>query len=146
MLKEIITKDLVQAMKDKDTVKKAVLTVLKSNLQNEEIKLKRELTKDDELTILNRERKQIKDAIEGFTRANRHDLIEKEQLKLQIVESYLPKQLTKEEIIEVLKTKNIKSSDNAGQWIGVLSKELKGQAEGRDIAEAVRDYLNTLRV
>lgn len=145
MLKETLTKDIIQAMKNKDTTKKAVLTILKSNIQNEEIKLQRELTQDDELTILNRERKQIKDSIEGFTNANRHDLVEKEELKLQVVESYLPKQLTEAEITAILETKGIVKTDNVGKWIGQLSKELKGQVDGKTLATVVKQYISNLQ-
>lgn len=144
MLKHKLTQDLFQAMRDKDITKKAVLGILKSAIQNEEIKLQRPLNEDEEITILNRERKQIKDSIEGFTKASRHDLIEKEELKLQVVESYLPKQLTLEEINEVLATRGIAKTDNAGKWIGVLSKELKGQVDGKTLATAVRDFMSKL--
>lgn len=143
-LKQTLSTDIIQAMKDKDTTKKAVLTILKSNIQNEEIKLKRDLTEDDELTILNRERKQIKDSIEGFTNANRLDLVEKEQLKLVVVESYLPKQLSKEDILTILEVKGVAKGDNVGKWIGVLSKDLKGKVDGKTLATIVREYITSL--
>lgn len=144
MLMEKLTKDIITAMKEKDQVKKSVLTVLKSNAQNKEKELKRDLSEEDELAILNRERKQINDSIEMYTKGNRPDLVEQEEKKLQVVVSYLPKQLTKEDIVKVLAEKNLTKQDNVGKVIGELSKQYKGQIEGKVLADTVKEYFNTL--
>ena len=138
MLKEKLSKDIIQAMHDRDTVAKAVLTVLKAAVLNEEKRLQRDITHDEGLTILQRERKQIKDSIEGFTKANRHDLIEKEQLKLAIVDSYLPKQLTVEELYAILDERGITSTDSFVKLMGEISKEYKGQVDGKTLSDVIR--------
>lgn len=143
-LKEQLTKDIIQAMKTKNKTKKAVLTVIKSNLQNEEIKLKRDLTKDDELTILNRERKQIKDSIDAYSEAGRTDLVEAEEAKLAIVESYLPQQLKEEDIIKILDAMDITKDTAKGPLIGKINKDYKGQVEGKVVSKVVMEYLAKL--
>lgn len=143
-LKEQVTKDIIRAMKDKDKLKKGVLTVLKAGLQNEEIKLKRGLTADDELTILNRERKQTKDSLAEYEKAGRDDLVEQEQAKLGIIEQYLPKQLNEEDIRKILEGMNIAKDTAKGPLIGQINKDYKGQVDGRMVAKVVTEYLESL--
>lgn len=139
-----ITADFIQAMREKDATKKAVLPVLKSSLQNEAIKLKRDLTEDEELTLVNRERKQINDSIDQYSEAGRTDLVEKEKAKLRIVESYLPKQLTNEEIIGILDSLKLTKEDNKGKVIGQITKDYKGQVEGKVVSQVVSAYFAEL--
>lgn len=138
---EKLSKDIIKAMKEKDKTKKAVLTIIKSNLKNEEINLKRDLTVDDELTILNRERKQIKDSIEAFTSAGRTDLVDQEEAKLAIVEEYLPKQLKEEDIIKILEDMGLPKDASKGPIIGKINKDYKGQVEGKMVAKVVAEFL-----
>lgn len=140
-----ITTDFIQAMREKDATKKAVLPVLKASLQNEAIKLKRDLTKDEELTLVNRERKQINDSIDQYKEAGRTDLVQKEEAKLLIVESYLPTQLTNEEIIGILDSMKLTKDDNKGKVIGQITKEYKGQVDGKVVSQVVSSYFAELQ-
>lgn len=140
-LKHKLTQDMFGAMKEKNLVAKAVLSILKANVENEEIKLKRTLTHDEGVTILNRERKQIKDSLDGFSKAGRTDLVGKEQAKLLIVESYLPKQLTEPELYAILEERISGEDKPFGQWMKELSAEYKGQVEGKTLSEAIRKTL-----
>lgn len=140
-----ITTDYIQAMREKDATKKAVLPVLKTSLQNEAIKLKRDLTKDEELTLVNRERKQINDSIDQYKEAGRTDLVEKEEAKLLVVESYLPTQLTNEEIVGILDSLKLTKEDNKGKVIGQITKDYKGQVDGKVVSQVVSAYFAELQ-
>ena len=92
-----LRKDNLQAMKDKDSLKKGVLSLVISAIALAEKEEKRELSIEEEYTFVLKELKQTKDAL-NETPENRHDLIEENKKKIEILESYLPKQLTEEEI------------------------------------------------
>src|SRR3954452_18583188 len=98
-LVERLNSDMKQAMKDKDKDKLSVIRMLKASLQNEGIKLgKQELSEDEELTVLSRELKQRKDSLQEFDKAGRQDLTDKLHAEIAVVESYMPKQLSEEEL------------------------------------------------
>lgn len=85
-------------MKNREKDKLTVIRMVKASLQNEAIKLKKDrLTDDEELTVLSRELKQRKDSLHEFSNANRSDLVDKVQKELDILEAYMPEQLTEEE-------------------------------------------------
>src|SRR5690349_20271592 len=101
-LLERLNNDMKQAMKNKEKDKLSVIRMIKASLQNEAIKLARELTEEDELTILSREVKQRKDSLHEFDKAGRSDLVDKLRTELTFVELYLPKQLSEEELSEIV--------------------------------------------
>src|SRR5690606_8723545 len=93
-----------QAMKSKEKEKLSVIRMIKASLQNEAIKIGTDLSEDAELTILSREVKQRKDSLHEFEKAGRSDLVDKIRSELQIVEEYMPEQLSEEEISQLVKT------------------------------------------
>lgn len=97
-LNEEIKTDLVSAMKSHDTFKVSVLRMLKSELQLESINLKKELTDDEIMAVIKRNVKKRKDAIEEFKKYEKIEEIEKNNTEITILESYLPAQLSEEEI------------------------------------------------
>ncbi|MEQ2561446.1 GatB/YqeY domain-containing protein, partial [Sutterella wadsworthensis] len=83
-MKEQLMKELKQAMKEKDVLKKGLLQLLIAGIKNEEIKEKRELTKDEQLTVIKRELKQTKDSLEQAVNADRKDIAEEQRKKIKI--------------------------------------------------------------
>jgi len=140
--------DLKLAMKAKEKTVLQVIRMIKASLQNEQIKLGRELTADEELTLLSREMKQRRDSLVEFEKANRDDLVEKVVAEIAIVEKYLPTQLTEEEIRQivasVIEDTGVTSTQAFGQVMGKVMPQVKGKADGNLVNEIVKEQLNNL--
>lgn len=142
-LKTQLLADMKTAMKEKDTVKKGVINLLRAGIQNQELTLQRELTEEEELKVVQRELKQTKQSLEEGEKAGREDIIAAEKEKIAVIENYLPKQLTAEEIQELIPTLGITKDTPMGQAVGAVMKETAGRAEGKTVSQAVKDYLNS---
>lgn len=136
------------AMKAKEKNVLQVIRMIKASLQNDQIKLGRELNAEEELTVLSREMKQRRDSLVEFQKANRDDLVEKIEEEIAIVEKYLPTQLTDEEIRQIVKQaiQKVGASSNAafGQVMGIVMPQVKGKADGNLVNETVKEELNNL--
>lgn len=146
-LLERLNKNMVQAMKQKDKDTLGVIRMVKASIQNETIKLGKEsLSEDEELTILSRELKQRKESLQEFDAAGRDDLVKKAQFDIDILQEYLPKQLSNdelEEIVEqVIQETNAKSMKDMGRVMGKVVPLTKGKADGSKIKEIVETKLN----
>lgn len=137
-MKTAVFDQLKQAMKEKDTVAKGVLSLLKSALDLAEKEKGASLTEEEEFAIVNREVKQTQQALDGAKQAGREDLIEKENRKLQILQSFLPKQLSEEEIIAELTNAGVTKGMNMGDAMKIAKPLLAGKADGAAIAKAVK--------
>lgn len=138
-MKEKLMKELKQAMKDKDVLKKGLLQLLIAGIKNEEIKEKRELTEDEQLAVIKRELKQTKDSLEHAVNADREDIAEEQRKKITMLESFLPRFLTEDEILEVLKSKGAEKGMNKGQLIGMVMKEHKSEVDGSLVNKVVTE-------
>lgn len=145
-LNDILTNDLKQAMKDHDKVKLTVVRTLKSNITNEKVSLGRDLTEDDENTVVNREIKQHKDSIKEFTEGNRDDLVEEEQTQLDVLMNYAPKQLSEPEIKSIIddtiSSLGASSMSDFGKVMGASMPKLKGKADGEIVKTLVKKALS----
>ena len=99
---EQITKDLTNAMKEKDAFRLSVLRMLKSALKNEEINKKAPLTDDEVLGVIKKQVKTRKDSKEEYLKYNREDLANDLQKEIEILNAYLPEELSEEEIIKII--------------------------------------------
>jgi uncharacterized protein len=140
-LKTVVSKDLIKAMKEKDTVRKGVLTLIKAGIQNAEIKKRSALTSDEELAVVYTELKQTKDALAEAEAINREDIVSNEKRKVEIIMEYLPKQMTAEEIKAELVKVGVTKDMPVGKAIGLAMASLKGKAEGSLISNTVKDFL-----
>ena len=144
-LKEILNNDIKSAMKAKDKETLAVLRMIKTAVQAAEIDKKEELNAEEELTILAREAKQRRESLAEFVKAGRDELVSKTEAEIEIVERYLPKQLSVEEVKEVIATVAEKigatSQKEFGKLMGAVMQELKGKADGNVIKEQVKAHL-----
>ena len=148
LLKQL-RKDNMMAMKEHDTVKKGVLGMVISAIALAEKEKGVELSKEDELTYVQRELKQTRDSLQQ-TPASRTDLIEETKKKIEILESYLPKQLSAEEIKEaiekILSEKGLEpvKKGNAGNLTVKQMKEMMAQYKGQVDGKLVNQVLGTL--
>jgi uncharacterized protein YqeY len=145
-LLERLNSDIKQAMKNKEKDKLSVIRMVKSSIQNEAIKTGNELSEDEELTVLSREVKQRKDSLHEFDKAGRQDLVEKIRTELQYVELYMPKQLSEEEVSEIVKQAisetGASSKAEMGKVMAVIMPKVKGKAEGSLVNKLVQQHLS----
>ena len=144
-LSEQIMSDMKEAMKARDKVRLNTVRMIKSALMNEKIKAGHDLTAEEELTVLSREKKQREESIEEFTKANRKDLADETKQELAIVESYLPKQMTQEELNHAVSSAiaevNAQGKSDFGKVMKVLMPKIKGKADGKAASDVVRKQL-----
>jgi uncharacterized protein YqeY len=137
--------DMKQAMKNKEKEKLIVIRMVKAALKNEEIKLQRALTDEEELTVLTREVKQRKDSLLEFEKAGREDLVDKVKDEMKVLEAYLPKQLSEEELISVIKQAIVDtgaaSKADMGKVMGAVIPKVKGKADGSLVNKLVSQLL-----
>jgi len=136
-------------MKAKDALKLNVLRGLMSSFTNEALAKKQkpdeDLSDEDALAVISKAVKQRKDSIEQFEKGGRADLAESEKAELAILETYLPTQMTREEIENYVKTKITEAGtvdkSKAGQFMGLIMKDLKGKADGMVVKEVIDSQL-----
>ncbi|GGJ83396.1 hypothetical protein GCM10007063_02380 [Lentibacillus kapialis] len=146
-LAEQLNQDMKQAMKSKEKDKLAVIRMLKASLQNESIKLgNKNLSEDEELTVLSRELKQRKDSLQEFKSAGRDDLVDKLKVEIDVIQAYMPRQLTEKELEEIVKTAikeiDATSKKDMGKIMNTVMPKVKGQADGALINKLVQKHLN----
>lgn len=146
-LENQIMDQLKQAMRDKNDAGLRTLRAIKAAILVEKTAAgaKDELTEADELKLLQKLAKQRKDSLDIFRAQNREDLAQKEEEEIAIIEQFLPKQLTEEElhvkVREIIAASGASSPADMGKVMGAASKQLAGQADGKLIAEAVKKLL-----
>lgn len=145
-LKDQLMQDMKIAMKAGDNLKKETVRLLRSAVRNVEIDLGHELSNEEALAILGKQAKQRRDSIEQYQQAGRADLAEREAQELAIVDAYLPRQLSDDEITDRAKAAiaelGLSGMAAMGPAMKRLSTELKGQADGKRISRIVRSLLN----
>ncbi|WP_066367878.1 GatB/YqeY domain-containing protein [Neobacillus fumarioli] len=146
-LLERLNNDMKQAMRNKEKDKLSVIRMIKASLQNEAIKLGvKELSEADELTVLSRELKQRKDSLHEFEKANRPELVEKLRTEISIVELYMPKQLSEEELTDIVKQtiQEVGASSKAdmGKVMAAIMPKVKGKADGSLVNKFVQQHLS----
>lgn len=148
MLKQQLKDELKQAMLARDELKTSVLRMLLSAITYYEIKnggAGYEATEEDVLTVLQKEAKQRRESVEQFKAAGRSDLVDKETKELEILMTYLPKQMTQGEIKNLVKEAinqtNAESLRDIGKVMGVLVQKTKGKADSGLVSKIARESL-----
>ncbi|MGX4685985.1 GatB/YqeY domain-containing protein [Vagococcus sp. JNUCC 83] len=140
-----LNNDIKVAMKAKDKETLSVLRMMKSSIQNEEIKKGDSLSPDEELTVLSREMKQRKDSLQEFKDADRDDLVEKVSAEIKIVDRYMPEQLTEDELRSIIQSAidetGASSMKDFGKVMGVVMPKIKGKADGQTVNSLVKASL-----
>lgn len=145
-LTEELDKALKEALKSKDELRVSVIRMIKASLKNKSIEKMAPLSEDDEIAVLSSLSKQRRESIEQFTSAGRVDLAEREKKELEIIQSYLPKQLSPDEIDEIIlsaiKECQASSQSDIGKVMKIVAPKIKGVADGRLVSERVRELLS----
>lgn len=145
-----ILADLKEAMKSRDGDRATVIRSLKANLQEKEISLRSgagavDLKEEEVIQVLMKAAKQRRDSLEQFEKAAREDLASIERYELEIIESYLPKMMSEDEIRELVKATSAKVGASApsdmGKLMGALMPQVKGKADGALVNKVVKEHL-----
>ena len=145
-MKERILVDLKNAMKNQNKDLLNVVRMVKGAIQLEEIKVKHVLNDDEVITIIAREIKTRKESIKEFEKGGRTDLVEKTEKEIELLNKYMPEQLSEEEIIktvnDVFDELKPSSVSDMGKIMGKLTPILKGKADLGLVNKIVREKLN----
>jgi uncharacterized protein YqeY len=145
VLRDKISDDLKQAMKAGATVKRDTLRMLLASVNNAEIAKQSALTDADILGVVSKEVKRHQESIDAFKKGNRTDLVAKEEAEMAILQSYLPEQMSRGEIItaakEVIAVVGAKGPGDKGKVMKELMPKLKGRADGKEINDVVTELL-----
>ncbi len=146
-LKETVLADMKEAMKNQQAVKLSALRFLQSAIKNKEIDVRpNAITDQDVMAVIKKICNQHKDSIEQYTKAGRQDLVDQEKSQLAIVEVYLPKQMSREDLEKIIsdvisETKATAMKDMGAVIKGVMAKTA-GAADGKLISEIVKSKLS----
>ena len=145
-LKEQLKTDMKEAMKAKDTLTRDTIRLIMSAIKQVEVDERREVGEDELLKIIQKGIKQREDAINFAKEGGRDDLVEQNQKEIDILVKYLPKQLSDDELKEVVVTivekVGASSMKDMGKVMGVATKELAGKADGKRINQIVKEILS----
>lgn len=144
-LSEKLMADLKESMKNKDSIKKSVVTLIRAAVKQKEVDDRVTLTDDDIQDIISKQLKQRKDALVDFERAGRQDLVDETNQEIEIIASYLPQQLTDEEletiVADAIKEINAQSLKDMGKIMGIVNEVAKGRADGKRISDLTKKLL-----
>lgn len=144
-LKEELLLDLKAAMKAKDNVKKQAVTMVRAAILQIEKDTKKELGDDEIIDVISKQVKQRKDSLEEFIKAEREDLVEQTKAELDVLMNYMPKQLTKEELIVIVKeaisSTGAKTKKDMGKIMKEVMPKIKGKADGKSVNEVASSLL-----
>ncbi len=142
---EKLKQDMVEAMKAKDKERLTTIRMIKGDLDKEHIDKKREINDDLLIEVVNRGIKQRKDSIAEFEKGGRNDLIEKTQAEIEILQSYLPAQLSEEEVSliidEAFQIVNPEGPRDMGKIMKEVQPKLKGRADMKQVSEIIKSKL-----
>ena len=144
-LKDRLTNDLKEAMKNKEQVRKSVVTLIRAGIKQCEVDTRQELTDEDIISLISKQLKQRKDALADFEKANRADLIKQTNQEIAILENYLPEQLDdvelKEIITKVVEEVGATSMKDMGKVMAKTISLVQGRADGKRINAMVKQIL-----
>lgn len=145
MLKETLLEDLKSAMKEKDTVTKNTIQMARAAILQVEKDKQITLEDADILTILAKEVKKRKDSLADYEKGGREDLVEQIKKEIQVLEKYLPKPLSREElekeIKQIVQEQNATSMKDMGKVMKVAKEKIGTRADGKEINEIVKSLL-----
>ena len=145
---ENLKNEIVKAMKEKDTLKVQTLRGVKGDIDLEHINKKIEITDELVIDMLSRGIKTRKESIIEFTKGNRNDLISKTEKEIELLQSYLPKQLSKEELESIMDNVFQKVNPTSSKDMGIIMKELtplvKGKCDMKEVSLLIKDKLSNL--
>lgn len=143
-----IKEDIVKALKEKDTLKLQTLRGVKGEADLEHINKKVEINDDLLISVISHQIKTRKESIAEFEKGNRTDLIDKTNLEINLLQEYLPAQLSVEEINKILDDAFNKVNPTSAKDMGLIMREvspqLKGKADMSQVSSLIKERLNNL--
>ena len=144
-LKEKLQEDLKSSMKNKDTVKKSVVTLIRASIKQYEVDNRVELSDDEIIDLIAKQLKQRRDSLVEFKKANRDDLVSETESEIEVLKEYLPQQLSEEELNEIviatISEVEATSMKDMGKIMSAIKPKVKGRADGKLINELVKKNL-----
>ena len=144
-LKQKLQEDLKSSMKNKDTNKKSVITLIRASIKQYEVDNSVELGDEEITDLIAKQLKQTRDSRDEFAKAGREDLVEKADAEIEILKEYLPQQLSEEELNEiVISTISEVGATSMKDMKNIMSSimpKVKGRADGKLINELVKKNL-----
>ncbi|MGL4737810.1 MAG: GatB/YqeY domain-containing protein [Cellulosilyticaceae bacterium] len=144
MLLERLNDEVKNAMRNKESLKRDTLRAVVSDIKLGAKESKHDLNEEEQLAMLNKHVKQVKESIEAYTAGNREDLVAPEREKLAVLTAFLPKQMNEEEIRslieETITSENLETS-NKGLLMKALMPLFKGKADGKLVNEIIGSYV-----
>ncbi|HNV24549.1 MAG TPA: GatB/YqeY domain-containing protein [Candidatus Omnitrophota bacterium] len=147
MLEDKIYEDYVKAMKDRDSARSSALSFLRAKIKDVRIEKRIEKVEDiDVVSVIKRQIKQRQDSIEQFKAASRQELVDKETFELNLLKSYLPQELSEDEIrkivSEVIAETQASSIKDMGKVMKAVGEKIAGRADNRVVSELVKKRLS----
>lgn len=130
-LSEKINSDMINYMKNKDSFSLGVIRMVKGAIQLEKINLKRDLTDDEVIGVIAKQIKMRNDSISEFEKANREDLVNQYQKEIDILNEYMPRQLSEEEITKIIDETFASVNPTGPKDMGLVMKEISPKLKGR---------------
>ncbi len=144
-LKERLNSDMKEALKAHETARLSAIRMIISAYRNKEIDSRKDLDDEGILSVLSTAAKQRRESIEQYEKAGRKDLVDKETAELNVIQSYMPQQMGREEIEALVKEavseSGAKGPADMGKVMKVLMPKVKGRADGRLVNELVKAAL-----
>ena len=145
-LLDTINNDMKNYMKEKDSFSLGVVRMEKGDIQLESISKKKELTDEEIISVISKQIKMRKDSIVEFEKGNRQDLVEQNKKEIEILNKYMPEQLSMEEINKIIDEAFLLIKPTSSKEQGLIMKEitpkLKGRADMSLVSGIIKDRLN----
>lgn len=146
MLKDKLQGDMKDALKSGNSQKRTLLGMVLSAIKNKEIEKRGELSEDNIIAVIASEIKKRKDAMEQYEKGGRPELAEQEKKEAEMLMTYMPEQMSEEEVMaEVKKTiaeTGAKDMKEMGKVIGAVMAKVKGKADGQMVSRSVKEELS----
>src|SRR3990172_1654276 len=147
-LKDQLAEDLKDAMRHGDETRKTALRLTITAIKNAEVAAIKQFDDPDVIGIIAKQAKQRRESIYEFKKANRQDLVDKEAAELKVLETYLPAQMSREDVFaearKVIEEVGAKGPSDRGRVMAALMPRLAGRADGKLVNEAVTELLSNL--
>ena len=144
-MKEQLLQDLKEAMREKDTIKKDAITMLRASILQVEKDTQKTLNDDEICAIVAKEVKKRKESLKEYEDANREDIVEGLKKEIEVLSKYLPEQLSKEEIEKLVDQAVIESQaismKDMGKVMSILRPKTAGKADGKLVSDIVKEKL-----
>lgn len=145
MISDKIQKQINEAMKARDQVKLSTYKMLSSALNYEKISKQNDLSEEEELSVVRSEAKKRRDAIEAYTKANQIERADSEKKELELLEDFLPAQMSDEELKKIvdstLQESGASGPSDMGRVIGMVMAKVQGKADGSRVSALIKDKL-----